>query len=72
MSSDASKIEGRRQRAREAYADGAEYVETATRVKITDGAEEAACNAYGDLQITESMRAAIEAALTELGFEMES
>ena len=78
-----SKIEERRQRAREAFADALESgerftaaseeaIETATRVKITDDAEQAAIEAYGAQQITGSMYAAIAAALAELGFEVES
>lgn len=82
-----SKIEERRQRAYEAGWDASTLddhteipdidvaIETATRVKITEGAIDAACSEYVngiDARNDGDMHGAIAAALTELGFEVES
>lgn len=82
-----SEIEARRQRALEAYWDvlgtrsaevaAQEAIETATRVKITDEAIEAAWNAQpvaaqeaGEIDLSDVKRV-IAAALAALGFEVE-
>lgn len=83
--SDQSKIEERRQRAREAYwdADGGDRyasceaaIETATRVKITDEAIALSVGAIPEQIFSEALREALRfnlaAALAELGFEVES
>lgn len=72
-------IEGRRQRAREAYwyacgAPGSALgaaIETATRVKITEEAIEAFDIERNGSESAGNIRAGLAAALAELGFEVE-